>query len=106
MIFLAQGLIGFVGETVLMKIFVNILTVSACQCRLKLWNIIKSGKTLFYSPDEIQERSSVLCGYWCLYYLFERQNGKNIFEVLHNPAFNPNNQMVNYEFIKKYFGIK
>ena len=68
--------------------------------------LIKSGKTLFYSPDEIQERSSVLCGYWCLYYLFERQNGKNIFEVLHNPAFNPNNQMVNYEFIKKYFGIK
>ena len=68
--------------------------------------LIKSGKTLFYSPDEIQERSSVLCGYWCLYYLFERQNGKSIFEVLHNPAFNPNNQMVNYEFIKKYFGIK
>ena len=67
--------------------------------------LIISGKTLFYSPDEIQERSSVLCGYWCLYYLFERQNGKSIFEVLHNPAFNPNNQMVNYEFIKKYFGM-
>ena len=49
--------------------------------------LMKSGKNLFYSPDEIQERSSVLCGYWCLYYLFERQNGKGIFEVLHNPEF-------------------
>ena len=68
--------------------------------------LIKSGKTLFYSPDEIQERLSVLCGYWCLYYLFERQNGKSIFEVLHNPEFDLNNQIVNYEFLKKYFSIK
>ena len=68
--------------------------------------LIKSGKTLFYSPDEIQERLSVLCGYWCLYNLFERQNGKSIFEVLHNPEFDLNNQIVNYEFSKRYFGIK
>ena len=68
--------------------------------------LIKSGKTLFYSPDEIQERLSVLCGYWCLYYLFERQNGKSIFEVLRNPEFDLNNQIVNYEFLKRYFGIK
>ena len=83
------------------------LTVLACQCRLKLRNIsLKSGKTLFYSPDEIQERFSVLCGYWCLYYLFERQNGKSIFEVLHNSEFDLNNQIVNYEFLKRYFSIK
>ena len=31
-----------------------------------------SGKQIFYSGDEIQERDSVLCGYWCLYYLTER----------------------------------
>ena len=51
---------------------------------------MKSGKTLFYSPDEIQERLSILCGYWYLYYLIERQNGKEICEVLHNPEFSPN----------------
>ena len=68
--------------------------------------LIKSGKTLFYSPDEIQERSSVLCGYWCLYYLIERQNGREILEVLHNTEFSPNNQMVNYNFLKRYFNIK
>ena len=67
---------------------------------------MKSGKNLFHSPDEIQERLSVLCGYLCLYYLIERQNGKSIFDVLHNPEFSPNNQMVNYNFLKRYFNIK
>ena len=27
-----------------------------------------SGKRIVYSMDEIQNRSTVLCGYWCLYY--------------------------------------
>ena len=31
------------------------------------------GKHIIYSGDEIQERNSVLCGYWCLYYIRERQ---------------------------------
>ena len=34
-----------------------------------------SGKKMVYSSDEIQERDSVLCCYWCLYYLLERQKG-------------------------------
>ena len=28
-----------------------------------------SGKQIVYSIDEIQNRNTVLCGYWCLYYL-------------------------------------
>ena len=35
-----------------------------------------SRKKIVYSSDEIQERDSVLCGYWCLYYLLERQKGR------------------------------
>ena len=35
-----------------------------------------SRKKMVYSSDEIQERDSVLCGYWCLYYLLERQKGR------------------------------
>ena len=31
-----------------------------------------SGKKIVYSSDEIQERDSVLCGYWCLYYFLEK----------------------------------
>ena len=34
--------------------------------------LITSGKQIFYSGDEIQERDSVLCGYWCLYYLYQK----------------------------------
>ena len=57
-------------------------------------------KHIVYSLDEIQNRNTVLCGYWCLYYLFERQNGKSILDVIHNPHFDNDNS----DFIKAYFG--
>ena len=62
-----------------------------------------SGKQLMYSGDEIQERDSVLCGYWCLYYLFERQKGTSILKTIHNAHFDMNNQSVNHNFIIQYF---
>ena len=62
-----------------------------------------SGKQIFYSGDEIQERDSVLCGYWCLYYLLERQKGVPILNVIHNTKFDINNQTVNHRFIIDYF---
>ena len=65
---------------------------------LKYFNT--SGKQIVYSIDEIQNRNTVLCGYWCLYYLLERQNGKNILDVIHNPHFDNDNS----DFIKAYFG--
>ena len=34
--------------------------------------LASSGKRLIYCQDEVQNRDSVLCGYWCLYYLNER----------------------------------
>ena len=57
-------------------------------------------KHIVYSLDEIQNRNTVLCGYWCLYYLFERQNRKSILDVIHNPHFDNDNS----DFIKEYFG--
>ena len=59
-----------------------------------------SGKQIVYSMDEIQNRNTVLCGYWCLYYLFERQRGNSILNVIHNPHFDNDNS----DFIKEYFG--
>ena len=59
-----------------------------------------SGKRIVYSMDEIQNRSTVLCGYWCLYYLFERQKGTSLLDVIHNPHFDDDNS----DFIKAYFG--
>ena len=58
-----------------------------------------SGKQIIYSGDEIQERDSVLCGYWCLYYFLERQKGTPILKVIHNAKFNMNDKSVNHRFI-------
>ena len=58
-----------------------------------------SGKQIAYSIDEIQNRSTVLFGYWCLYYLLERQLGTSILDVMHNPHFDNDNS----DFIKAYF---
>ena len=55
-------------------------------------------KQIAYSIDEIPNRSTVLCGYWCLYFLFERQNGKSFLDVIHNPHFDNDNS----DFIKAW----
>ena len=58
---------------------------------------------IIYSTDEIQERDSVLCGYWILYYLLERQKGKSILDIIHNTKFSPTDKSVNHKFIINYF---
>ena len=65
--------------------------------------LMTSNKQIYYSGDEIQERDSVLCGYWCLYYLLERQKGIPMLNVIHNAKFDMNNQAVNHRFIIDYF---
>ena len=62
-----------------------------------------SGKQLEYSGDEIQERDSVLCGYWVLYYLLERQKGRSILGTIHNSKFDMSDTSVNHRFIINYF---
>ena len=59
----------------------------------------KSGKKIVFSQDEIQNRDTVLCGYWCLYYLIERQKGKSILDVIHHENFDEDNS----DFIQDYF---
>ena len=68
---------------------------------LKYFNTASpSGKQIIYSIDEIQNCNTVLCGYWCLYYLLERQRGNSILDVIHNPHFDSDNS----DFIREYFG--
>ena len=62
-----------------------------------------SRKQLEYSGDEIEERDSVLCGYWCLYYLLERQKGRSILDTIHNSKFSMSDTSVNHRFIINYF---
>ena len=59
-----------------------------------------SGKKFIYSTDEIQERDSVLYGYWCLYYLLERQKGRSILDVY---KFSFTDQIINHSFLISYF---
>lgn len=61
--------------------------------------LITSGKKLIYSQDELQNRDSVLCGYWGLYFLNERQKGKSVLEVIHNQNVDKDNN----DFIINYF---
>ena len=65
--------------------------------------LMTSGKNIYYSGDEIQERDSVLCGYWALYYLLQRQIGIPMLSVIHNANFDMNDQSVNHRFIINYF---
>ena len=62
-----------------------------------------SNDKIIYSTDEIQERDSVLCGYWILYYLLERQKGKSILDIIHNTKFSPTDKSINDKFIINYF---
>ena len=62
-----------------------------------------SGKKIVYSSDEIQERDSVLCGYWCLCYLLERPKGKSLLDVIHNTKCSFTDQMINHKFLTNYF---
>ena len=62
-----------------------------------------SDKEMEYSSDEIQERDSVMCGYWCLYHLLERQKGKPLLDVIHNLKFSFTDQMINHQFLINYF---
>ena len=64
-----------------------------------------SGKKIVYSSHEIQERDSVLCSYWCLYYLLERQNGRSLLDVIHNTKFSFTDQMINHNFLINYFKL-
>ena len=65
--------------------------------------ISTSGKLVLFSGDEIQERDSVLCGYWCLYYLPERQKDVPMLNVIHNAEFDMKDKSVNHRFIIDYF---
>ena len=61
--------------------------------------LLTSGKKVILSQDEIQNRNTVRCGYWCLYYLIERQKGKSILDVIYHEDFDEDNS----DFIKDYF---
>ena len=39
-------------------------------------------KNLIYNDSQIQNINSILCGYYCVYYIMQRNNGRTANEVL------------------------
>ncbi len=61
----------------------------------------KSKKIIYYSSMQLQDISSQLCGYYCIYFADEMTNNRSFLDVLAQD-FN-NSQLINDEIIKKYF---
>ena len=40
-----------------------------------------SGKDIIYSDNQLQSNDSVLCGYYCVHYIKERNRGKNMYTI-------------------------
>jgi hypothetical protein len=43
-----------------------------------------SGKEIVYNDSQLQANNSVLCGYYCIYYIKGRNSGKSPYEILYS----------------------
>ena len=61
----------------------------------------KSSKPVIWSSSQYQNINSVLCGYYCLYFLHQWAQGKDFYDILKQFSLVDTTQ--NEEFIKEYF---
>ena len=59
------------------------------------------GKQILYNSSQYQNIKSVLCGYYCLYFLHQWSLKKDYYDILQ--PFSLTDTMFNEKFIKKYF---
>ena len=59
-----------------------------------------TNKPLVYNDSQFQDINSILCGYYCLYYIMERNNGRTAADVLSD--FHEKPTMFNERFMKFY----
>ena len=64
----------------------------------------KSSKPVIWNSSQLQNIKSVLCGYYCLYFLHQWAQGKDFYDIL--KPFSLSDTMQNEKFIKEYFSIK
>ena len=60
-----------------------------------------AGKPILYNSSQYQNIKSVLCGYYCLYFLHQWSLKKDYYDILQ--PFSLTDTMFNEKFIKKYF---
>ena len=61
----------------------------------------KSSKPVIWNSSQYQNINSVLCGYYCLYFLHQWAQGKDFYDILKPLSLVDTAQ--NEEFIKEYF---
>ena len=61
----------------------------------------KSSKPVIWNSSQYQNINSVLCGYYCLYFLHQWAQGKDFYDILQ--PFSLVDTAQNEEFIKEYF---
>ena len=61
----------------------------------------KSSKPVIWNSSQFQNIRSVLCGYYCLYFLHQWAQGKDFYDIL--KPFSLTDTMQNEKFIKEYF---
>ena len=64
----------------------------------------KSSKPVIWNSSQLQNIKSVLCGYYCLYFLHQWAQGKDFYDIL--KPFSLSDTIQNEKFIKEYFSIK
>lgn len=62
-----------------------------------------SGKKIAWNTSQYQPIDSVLCGFYCIYFIQERAKGNTMFEVL--SKFDINDPEANDMFIREYFNL-
>jgi len=66
-----------------------------------------SNKKIAYSTSQIQMSNSILCGYYCMYFINERDKGKSMYDIIYSfeQIYN-NSKTENPEIIYNYFNLK
>ena len=62
-----------------------------------------TNKNIIYNDSQIQNMDSILCGYYCIYYIEQRNEGRTADEVLLD--FHDNPTEFNKKFMKFYLDI-
>ena len=60
-------------------------------------------ENIIYNNSQYQNNYSVLCGYYCLYFINERNKGKTLYQIF--KPFSLTNTLFNEEFIIYYFNL-
>lgn len=66
-----------------------------------------TNKLIKYSTNQIQSFNSILCGYYCMYYINERDNGFNMYDIIYRfDTINGVEDTNNGKIIIDYFNLQ